>query len=139
MQEQGLEGVVAKRRDSRYECGKRTGAWIKHKHRRHGTFVVGGWMPQTSDASRIGSLLIGELDEAGRLVFRGGVAGFDEREQAAMIAAFGPARTDRNPFHAARLPRGARFLAPQLRVDVSYHEVTDDGQLRHPKFEGFRF
>jgi bifunctional non-homologous end joining protein LigD len=78
-EKQGLEGVVAKRRDSKYECGKRSGAWIKYKHRRRGTFLVCGWMPQTSDARRIGSLLVGELDAEGRLVFRGGVSGFDER------------------------------------------------------------
>jgi bifunctional non-homologous end joining protein LigD len=136
---QGLEGVIAKRRDSRYECGKRSGAWIKYKHRRRGVFVVGGWLPQTSDAQRIGSLLVGEIDVAGRLVFRGGVAGFDEHEQDAMRAAFASAQVDANPFEVGHPPRGARYLQPTVLVEVSYHEVTDDGLLRHPQFEGFRF
>jgi bifunctional non-homologous end joining protein LigD len=138
-EKQGLEGVIAKRRDSRYECGKRSGAWIKHKHRRRGTFLVGGWMPQTSDAGRIGSLLIGSLDEQGRLVFRGGASGFDEREHDAMLATFVPAEIGSNPFQVGRPPRGARFLSPALLVEVSYQEVTDDGQLRHPQFEQFLF
>jgi bifunctional non-homologous end joining protein LigD len=138
-EQQGLEGVVAKRRDSRYQCGKRTGEWIKHKHRRRGLFVVGGWMAQSSDARRIGSLLIGELDDAGRLAFRGGVAGFDEREHDAIVATFLPAEVKSNPFQVGQPPRNAHFLMPIVRVEVSYQEITDDGQLRHPKFEGFRF
>jgi bifunctional non-homologous end joining protein LigD len=138
-EKQGLEGVVAKRLDSRYECGKRSPAWIKYKHRRHGVFLVGGWMPQTSDARRIGSLLVGELDDAGWLVYRGGVAGFDERQHDAMVATFVPAQVRHNPFQIGRPPQGACFLSPTVTVAVSYQEVTDDGQLRHPKFEGFRF
>jgi bifunctional non-homologous end joining protein LigD len=138
--EKGLEGIIAKRRNSRYECGKRTGAWIKTKNRRRGIFVVGGWLPQSSDARRIGSLLVGELDDKGRLVFRGGVAGFDEREHAAMLAAFVPAETNRNPFQIGPAPpRGARFLTPSVQVEVSYLEITDDGLLRMQKFERFRF
>lgn len=137
-EEQGLEGVIAKRRDSRYECGKRTGAWVKHKHRRRAVFIVGGWMPQTSDARRIGSLLVGERDDDGALVFRGGVAGFDERQHDAMRAAFAPAQVADNPFAVGEPPRGACFLRPTIEVEVSYSEVTDDGQLRHPLFEKFK-
>jgi bifunctional non-homologous end joining protein LigD len=137
--EKGLEGVIAKRRDSRYECGKRSGAWIKTKNRRRGIFIVGGWLPQTSDSSRIGSLLVGELDDEGRLVFRGGVAGFDEREHAAMLAAFVPAETNHNPFQVGPAPpRGARFLRPSLQIEVTYLEITDDGLMRMQKFESFK-
>jgi bifunctional non-homologous end joining protein LigD len=97
-------------------------------------------MPQTTDARRIGSLLVGELDERGRLVFRGAVAGFDEREHTAMLATFVPAEVRSNPFRVGpSVPRGARFLTPSIRVDVSYQEITDDGLLRHPKFQGFKF
>jgi hypothetical protein len=46
-----------------------------------------------------------------------------------MIATFVPVRIGHNPFPGGRPPRGAKFLAPQLRVDVSYQEITDDGQL----------
>jgi bifunctional non-homologous end joining protein LigD len=137
--EQGLEGVVAKRRDSRYECGRRSGAWIKQKHRRRGTFIVGGWMPESSNPNVVGSLLVGSYDEGGRLVYRGRVAGFDARELEAMGVAFPGARQDRSPFEVGAPPHQARFLAPALCVDVSYQEVTEDGQLRHPTFERFRF
>jgi hypothetical protein len=45
-----------------------------------------------------------------------------------------------NPFQVGPgVPRGARFLTPSIRVDVSYHEITHDGLLRHPKVEGFKF
>ncbi len=63
--EQGLEGVVAKRRASRYVPGGRNGDWVKLPHRRVQACVVGGWRPETDDARRIGSLLLGVWDPAG--------------------------------------------------------------------------
>src|SRR5690606_6108002 len=60
---QGLEGVVAKRRDSRYEPGRRSPAWVKVKVRRHQELVVGGWLPGTGAREpTFGSLLVGYHD-----------------------------------------------------------------------------
>jgi bifunctional non-homologous end joining protein LigD len=135
--EQGLDGVVSKRRDSRYECGLETGAWIKTVHRREETFFVGGWLPASNDESEVGSLLIGEFDRDGRLIYRGRVAGFDDEERRAMREVFTPARLKHNPFEVGQVPPAARFLAPKIRVDVKYREITADGQLRHPVFVDF--
>src|SRR3954452_18025031 len=78
--EQGLEGVVAKRLDSTYEPGRRSGAWIKVKNRQRTELWVGGWLPgEGSRENRIGALLVGRRDDDGRLVYAGrvrrGIAG----------------------------------------------------------------
>jgi bifunctional non-homologous end joining protein LigD len=124
--EQGLEGVVSKRRDSRYECGLETGAWVKTVHQHEQTFLVGGWLPASNDANDVGSLLVGEIDGDGRLIYRGRVAGFDEEERRAMRAAFTPARHSHSPFVVGQVPRAARFLEPRVRVDVRFREITAD-------------
>src|SRR5439155_15223666 len=80
--EQGLEGVVAKRLDSRYEPGRRSGAWVKVKNKRRQELVIGGWMPgEGKRESSIGALLVGYHDPDGGLCFGGRVgSGFKERD-----------------------------------------------------------
>jgi ATP-dependent DNA ligase len=56
VREQGLESVVAKRRDSRYECGRRSGSWVKFRANREQDFVIGGYVPS---ASNFDSILVG--------------------------------------------------------------------------------
>ena len=136
--DRGLEGVVSKLRTSSYEPGRESGAWIKTKNRRQATFIVGGWLPSTVDSGAVGSLLVGQVDERGRLVYRGSVAGFDRAAEAAMRGAFLPALQEENPFAVGKLPRASRFLLPRISVDVTFQEITNDGQLRHPQFVGFR-
>ena len=64
---QGLEGIVAKRLDSRYEPGRRTGAWIKIKHTRRQELVICGWLPgEGRRTDRIGALLMGYHEDGGR-------------------------------------------------------------------------
>src|SRR3954452_14543251 len=72
--EQGLEGVVAKRRASLYREGARTGDWVKVAHQRVDSCVIGGWRPETDDRVRVGALLLGlwsgGADGPGRRVLR---------------------------------------------------------------------
>ena len=64
---QGLEGIVAKRLDSRYEPGRRTGAWVKIKHTHRQELVIGGWLPgEGRRTARIGALLMGYHEGAGQ-------------------------------------------------------------------------
>lgn len=140
-QAQGLEGVVAKRLDSLYEPGRRSGAWIKHKLLRRDEFVVGGWLPGRSGREgRIGSLLLGLPGPDRRLRFVGAVGtGFTDAELARLLARLTPARVVDSPFVGPQpLRRDAVFVTPELVVEVAYTERTDDGVLRHPSYKGVR-
>mgnify|MGYP001318920717 CR=1 FL=1 len=133
--EHSLEGVMAKRLDSRYRPGARSSDWIKVKRDRTADFVVGGWRP---GARRLGSLLVGSPAAAGRLEYRGrvggGISAADERE---LLAALAPLRSDTSPFTrplARADARGATWVRPELVVEVRYAQRTPDGRLRFPRF-----
>ncbi len=135
----GLEGVVAKRTDSRYETGRRTGAWLKIKHELRQEFVVGGWTPGTgSRHGRIGALLIG-VDDDGGFRYAGKVGtGFSGRELDRLAAVFAPLAQDANPFIGTGVPRDSRFLVPEVVVEIRFTEWTDNGHIRHPAYLGQR-
>jgi bifunctional non-homologous end joining protein LigD len=140
--ELGLEGIVAKRRDSRYEPGRRSRAWIKAKHVRETEVVVAGWKEgDGARAGRIGSLLLGVNDEKG-FVFAGHVGtGFTERVLDELARTLAPLRRDTPPFDTP-VPRaeakGAVWVEPLLVGTVAFTEWTSDGRLRHPSWKGLR-
>ena len=147
--EVGLEGVVAKRRDSRYEPGKRTGAWQKFKLQRRQEFVIGGYKPENEHFQ---SLVVGYY--AGKkLRFAGRVrAGFAAAQRAAVFARVKPLATATCPF--ADLPTGKsshwgegvteedmkvlKWVRPNIVADIAFTEWTRDGHLRHSTFVGLR-
>ena len=136
----GLEGVIAKRLDSPYEPGRRSGAWIKLKNVRRAQLRIGGWMPgQGRRRERIGALLMGEEmpDRALRYAGRVG-SGMGERELEALAAALGPLERENSPFdpRGASPPRGAVFCEPNLSAVVGFREWTKDGMLRQASFKG---
>lgn len=133
----GLEGVIAKRRDSRYETGRRSLAWLKVKATRSDDFVVGGFSAgQGARASTFGALLLGFFDEQGRLVYAGHVgSGFDDRALEDLRGRLDALRADSCPF-AEPPPVNAPtvWVRPELVVEVKYAEWTRDGRLRSPVF-----
>jgi bifunctional non-homologous end joining protein LigD len=138
---QGLEGIVAKRLDSRYEPGRRTGAWVKIKHVRRQELVVCGWLPgEGRRADRIGALLMGYWTEDGRLSYAGRVGtGFTERTLNELARTLGPLRRADSPFDdAPKLPRNAVFVEPDLVAEVEFREWTTEGVMRAPSFKGLR-
>ena len=143
MEAQGMEGLIAKRRASRYEPGRRSGAWRKLKVRRRQEFVVGGWLPgEGNRAQTLGALLIGYHDESGALRYAGRVGtGFTEPELQALSEVLAGASRDADPFDPPP-PRAvelhARWVDPQLVVEVAFGEWTADGVLRHPSYLGRR-
>ena len=138
---QGMEGVVAKRRDSRYAPGSRSDAWIKVKHVRRTSAVVVGWKPgEGGRAGRLGSLLLG-VHEGDHLVFAGHVGtGFSAAALTLLADRLSPLRRDTAALddvpreHA----RHAVWVEPALVCDVDFTEWTAAGRLRHPSYKGLR-
>jgi bifunctional non-homologous end joining protein LigD len=140
---QGLEGVLAKRRDSVYEPGKRSRSWVKVKHIRMQEVVVCGWQPGAGRRSGgIGSLLLAVHDDDGRLVYAGHVGtGFTARMLGDLLVRLRPIERTTSPL-AAEVPRAqvrdAHWVSPRLVGEVAFGEWTRDGRMRHPVWRGLR-
>ena len=139
--EQGMEGVVAKRRDSRYEPGRRSDCWIKVKHVRRTSAVVVGWKPgEGGRAGRIGSLLLALPDGAG-WAFAGHVGtGFSAATLRMLGDRLEPLRRQTPALHDVphEHARHAVWVEPVLVCDVDYAQWTREGRLRHPSYQGLR-
>jgi bifunctional non-homologous end joining protein LigD len=138
--EQRLEGIVAKRRNSRYEPGRRSGAWLKIKHTLRQELVIGGWLPgEGRRAERIGALLVGYHDGDG-LRYAGRVGtGFTEAVLDDLSGRLQSLRRDASPFDSTpRLPRNTVFVEPSLVAEIEFTEWTAERVLRAPSFKGLR-
>jgi bifunctional non-homologous end joining protein LigD len=137
---QGLEGIVAKRLDCRYEPGRRSGAWLKIKHTLRQELVIGGWIPgEGRRTDRIGALLVG-FHEDGKLRCAGRVGtGFTEKTLEDLQRRLRPLRRETNPFELGpKLPREAVFVEPRLVAEVEFREWTAERVMRAPSFKGVR-
>jgi bifunctional non-homologous end joining protein LigD len=139
---QSLEGVVSKRRSSRYVPGRRSRDWVKRANRSSQTCVVGGWRPQTGTATTPGSLLVGLPDDDGGLVFLGRVGSGIGRTMAQDLARMlQPLARTTSPFRDA-VPGpdalGARWVEPALLVEVAHLGHGGQGRLRQPSIKGLR-
>ena len=145
----GLEGVVAKRRDSRYEPGKRSGAWQKFKLQQRQEFVIGGYKPENLNFQ---SIVVGYYENR-KLRFAGRVrAGFTAAQRATLFEVLRPLTTEKCPF--ADLPSSKsshwgegvtaedmkilKWVKPTLVAEIAFTEWTRDGHLRHSAFVGLR-
>ncbi|OFJ55667.1 ATP-dependent DNA ligase [Mycolicibacterium grossiae] len=138
------EGVVAKRRDSTYQAGRRSSSWIKDKLWLTQEVVIGGWRAgEGGRSSGIGALLVGVPDpDGGGLQFAGRVGtGFTDKDLANLKKTLAPLHTDASPF-TKRLTgpdaKGVTFVRPELVGEVRYSERTSDGRLRQPSWRGLR-
>lgn len=147
----GLEGLVAKRIDSHYEPGKRSGAWVKYKLNLDQELVVGGYVP--APRRHFDALLVGYY-ENNQLIFAGKIRnGFKEPgSKERVFARFKGLGTSKCPFdnlpEAANARRGMAltaeamklccWLKPKLVAQIGIREWTSDGHLRHASFLGLR-
>jgi DNA ligase D-like protein (predicted ligase)/DNA ligase D-like protein (predicted polymerase)/DNA ligase D-like protein (predicted 3'-phosphoesterase) len=136
------EGVIAKKRDSTYQPGRRSASWVKDKYWNTQEVVIGGWRAgEGGRTSGIGSLLLG-IPADGGLHFAGRVGtGFTERDLASLKKTLAPLHTDESPFDAklpARDAKGVTFVKPTLVGEVRYSEWTSDDRLRQPSWRGLR-
>ena len=138
--EQGLEGVVSKRRDSPYAVGRRSPDWVKLAHRAVVSAVIGGWRPETGSTSRLGAVLVGLPGEAGlRFIGRAG-SGLAGRAGVTVRTALEPLATTQCPF--LEVPRedaaGVTWVRPELVVDLRSLGESPGGRLRQPSYVGLR-
>jgi bifunctional non-homologous end joining protein LigD len=134
--ERGLEGVVAKRRDSRYQPGKRTRDWLKVKLRREQELVVVGWLPGKGTHKDLGSVIVA-VNEDGRLRHAGQVgSGIDARTRRALLAALEPLRRATSPLDPVPRLSEAQWVEPKLVIRAEFAEWTSDKLLRQAAFKG---
>jgi bifunctional non-homologous end joining protein LigD len=148
----GLEGLIAKRRDSEYEPGRRSGAWLKIKAQNEQEFVIGGYTSPQGSRKYFGSVLVGYYK--GRdLLFAGKVGtGFDSKSLRFLYELFQKHKTSVCPFTSLLTKRGGYsspaiataemkrtvWLKPELVCQVKFLEWTHAGILRQPVFLGLR-
>ena len=149
VQSLGLEGVIAKRKSSRYTPGDRSAAWLKLKLDKQQEFVVGGCR---LSGGAVDSLLVGYYDRR-ELRFAGKVrAGFTPRLRREVAGELKPYHADRCPFVDLPHTRTSRWgggvtadqmaemqwLRPATVAQIRFVEWTADGHLRHAAFLGLR-
>lgn len=147
--EQGLEGVVAKRKDSRYEAGKRSGAWSKFRLNAGQELVIGGYVP---GAHGVDSIVVGYYNES-RLIYVARVRnGFVPETRRQVLATLRPLVVPDCLF--VNLPEAEKgrwgtgltaedkrkcvWVRPEVVARIEYLEWTEGDHLRHAKFAGLR-
>ncbi|GAB3422578.1 DNA ligase D [Niabella aquatica] len=146
----GLEGIMAKRKDSKYLTGGRSREWLKIKANKRQEVVIGGYTNNVDSSKPFSSLLVGVF-EKGKFIYTGKIGtGFNIQQQKGMLKQFQPLITQKPAFsEEPDVNKPSRFrpnppkaeatwLKPQLICEVSYAEMTTDGVMRHPSFEGMR-
>jgi bifunctional non-homologous end joining protein LigD len=149
VKEAGLEGIIAKKRDSLYRAGTRVTTWLKFKIDKSQEFVVGGYKPE-GDSFR--SILVGYY-EGKRLMFAGKVRqGFNPASRRRLLETMQPLRASRCAFSNLPTSRSSHFgegiavdemkqlrwLKPKLVAQIAFTEWTSYGLLRHATFKGLR-
>jgi len=148
----GLEGLIGKKEGSKYETGRRTGAWIKLKLHQEQEFVIGGYTEPTGTRSHFGALIVG-VYKAKKLTFVGKVGtGFNAKLLTSLHSDFKKIARDDCPF--ANLPEArsgkwgqgitksemklCHWVEPTMVCQVKFSEWTSDERLRQPVFLGLR-
>jgi len=149
----GLEGIIGKERDSIYEAGRRSRAWIKLKCVAEQELVIGGYTPPEGARKHFGALLVGYFQKGGQLRFAGKVGtGFNAALLKSLFQKMRAVARKSCPF--ANLPekqqgrwaqnitpgemKRCHWVEPKLVCQVRFTEWTHDGKLRHPVFLGLR-
>jgi bifunctional non-homologous end joining protein LigD len=148
----GLEGLIGKQRGSKYEPGRRSGAWIKVKSLNEQEFVIGGYTPPAGSRKHFGAILVGYYDN-GKLKFAGKVgSGFSEKWLSILHKKFRVEHRSDCPFvdlphkTAGRWGEGItpsmmkkmHWVNPKFVAQIKFAEWTRDGKLRQPVFLGLR-
>ncbi|MDP9900813.1 DNA ligase D [Variovorax ginsengisoli] len=135
----GLEGLIGKRKDSRY-ASSRSAAWIKLKCSHRQEFVIGGWTDPKGGRSGLGALILGVHDENGQLIHAGNVGtGFNQETLHEIRSQLDQVPATRSPF-AGKVAMAGRphWVKPTMVAEVTFAEWTRDNHIRHAVFHGLR-
>src|SRR5579862_4905713 len=146
----GLEGIMAKKSDSLYRPGERTNEWLKIKVNKRQEMVIGGFTKNEDTSKAFSSLLVGVFEKKD-FIYKGKIGtGFSDKLQKDLLRQFKPLIIKSSPFNEIPdVNKPSRFrpdpphakatwLKPKLVCEVSFAEMTRDGVMRHPSFEGMR-
>jgi bifunctional non-homologous end joining protein LigD len=143
--QRGLEGILAKKRDSPYQ-EERSRDWLKIKITQRQECVIGGYTDPEGSRQYFGSLVLGLYDKGGHLIHVGQVGtGFDQKTLKEIYELLKPLETRTNPFHGEIGGlRKVHFVSPKLVAEIKFsewtHETAEGGmKLRAPVFLGLRF
>lgn len=138
--EWGLEGLMAKKVDSLYYPGERTGEWLKIKIVQREELVIGGWEPRERNEEEIGSLLVGYYDPSHvSLHFAGRVGtGFSDRTHRQLLDLLRPRVRPESPFEGRSGSAAALYVAPDLVAEVEYRRWPEGGSIQQAAFRGLR-
>lgn len=134
-----LEGIIAKRMDSKYYPDKRSKEWLKIKNVNVDDFKIVGWTDPKASRQYFGALLLArEID--GKLIYSGEVGtGFTNGLLKSLFSKIQPFEVDECPCDVpVKKEKGFHWAKPKYSCQVQYVEITDDGHVRHPSFLGLR-
>ncbi len=146
----GLEGIIAKKKQSAYYENERTRDWLKIKSQQRQEVVIGGYTRNDGTSKLFSSLLVGVYKKS-KLIYTGKIGtGFNHKMQEDLLKRFKSLQIKSAPFASipdinkpSRFrpdPPGAKavWIKPKIVCEVSFTELTSDGVMRHPSFEGLR-
>ena len=137
--EKGLEGIIAKRKESTYQPGRRSGDWLKIKARPQQEFVVGGFTEGKGSRKHFGALLLGAYRNGKLRYFGHSGSGFTEKGLKEAVDRLKPFFTDKSPFeNPPKIPEKMQWVKPAFVCEVAFAESTEDEQLRQTTFLGWR-
>jgi bifunctional non-homologous end joining protein LigD len=137
--EKGMEGIIAKRKNSIYRPGKRTSDWLKIKARLQQEFVVGGFTAPKGSRKYLGTVVLGAYTDGELRHYGYAGSGFTEKGLKDAVDKMKPLFTDKCPFvNPANIKEKIQWVRPKLVCEVEYAELTADDQLRQTTFLGWR-
>jgi bifunctional non-homologous end joining protein LigD len=130
-----LEGIIAKRRTSKYRSG-RGGEWLKIKCIQSETFLIIGWLPSAGALGGIGRLLLAGRSGTGLAYVGSVVTGFTAKSGTELRRRLMIIATEKPAINTLR--KGIRWVEPSLAAEIAFRAWTSDGKLRHSSFKGLR-
>ncbi|MDB5191820.1 MAG: ligase [Segetibacter sp.] len=146
----GLEGIMAKKADSRYVPDLRSKEWLKIKTEKHQELIIGGYTKNEGTPKKFSALLLGLFENGAFHHVTPVGTGFNVKMQVEILEKLKPLETPDCPFiHVPEFNKPSRFrpnppkaevtwVKPELVCEISYREMTKDGSIRHPSFKGLR-